>query len=200
MKYRNFTIKIKNCKCSPDCKLLPSLGCSGFNYKHIPQELKEKNFEKYRRNNILKRSKTAKNTLSRKVHKLTTEEQKEKQQLQQWFDNVARKIEQHPYCLECELNGVKTYIPLSQYRNASAHLLPKRKEYGFPSVATHPENFMGALGTTCGHHYAYDRSWEDASKMKVWPMAIDKIKKMLPFIAASEMKNLPPIILNELKL
>lgn len=200
MNHRNSTIKVKNCKCSPDCKLLPSFGCSGFNYKHIPQELKDKNFEKYRRNNILKRKKALKNNISRKLHKLTTEEQTQKHQLQQWFDNVSRKIEQHPYCLECELNGIHTHIPPSQYRNASAHILPKRDEYGFPSVATHPENFMGALGTTCGCHYKYDRSWDDASKMKVWPIAIDKIKKMLPFIAASEIKNLPDIIRQELGL
>ena len=191
-------IKIKNCKCSPDCKLLPSFGCAGYNIKHIKQELKEKNFEKYRRNKILKRKKAAKNNLSRKLHQVSSVP-KEKLELEQWFSNMAFKIAQHPYCLECELNGVLTFIPEKYYRMASAHTLPKRKEYGFPSVAAHPENGF-TLATTCGHHANYDKSWEDASKMKIWPLAIEKIKKMLPFIAASEMKNLPVIIRQELGL
>lgn len=196
---RNSTIKIKNCKCSNDCKSLPTLGCSGYNIKHLPAELKEKYFEKYRKGAIQKRNKSVKSNLSRKLHKLTDEEKMEKLEMQNWFDYVGRKIALEPFCWECKLLGKSTFIPEIYYRHSSAHTMPKRKEHGFPSIKTHPDNYL-ILADTCGHHSLYDRSWDDASKMKVWPIALEKIKKMLPFIAASEMKNLPPIIRQQLDL
>lgn len=113
--------------------------------------------------------------------------------LQKFFDQAAEIIAYNPHCMECELLGVRTFIPQKYYRAATAHVLQKRKEYGFPSIAAHPENFL-VLGTTCGHHALYDRSWEDAQKMKVFPLALSKMKMLLPLISESEKKNLPDFL------
>ncbi len=194
MQKHNSTIRQKHCNCSPDCTLWPTIGCGGKNIKHISEEEKHAKFEKYRRSTLSKRKKAVTSSLSRKLHSVKSDVDKEfRERVELFFQNAAKIIAQHPYCHECELIGIKTFIPEKYYRHASAHCLPKRKEYGFPSIADNVENLL-VLATTCGHHYRYDSSWTTASQMKIWPIALEKIKKMLPFIAASEMKNLPEFI------
>lgn len=120
------------------------------------------------------------------------------EELQQWYKDFGREIEKHPYCRECELNGIRTFIPSKFYRAASAHLLAKRKEYGFPSISTHPLNRL-VLSASCGHHGLWDRSWEDASSMKIFAEAVPKFIKIYPSIAKSEHKNIPECLLQYLE-
>jgi hypothetical protein len=110
-------------------------------------------------------------------------------ELESWFEKVMKLIEKNPYCWEC-----KKFISKSYYRAACAHILPKRKNFGFPSVATHDLNFL-ILGAGCGCHSKYDNSWDDASKMKVWPIAVERFKLIYPNINPSEHKYLPDILL-----
>lgn len=112
--------------------------------------------------------------------------------LQKFFAEAAKVISLKPYCMEC---GKVISQPF--YRAATAHILPKRKEYGFPSIACHPDNFL-ILGASCGCHSRYDRSWEDAAKMKVFPLAIEKFKILYPLIAKSERKNISEVLLQEI--
>jgi hypothetical protein len=49
-------------------------------------------------------------------------------------------------------------------------------------------------------HGQYDSSWENASRMKVWNKAIERIQKIYPSIAQPEKRLLNEIILQELNL
>lgn len=113
--------------------------------------------------------------------------------MQKWFDEFAKIIEADPYCDEC-----RTFIPKQFYRAASAHCLPKRKEYGFPSVKLHPENRI-KLGAGCGCHAKYDSTWEQAAQMKIWPKAVAIFLILYPHIAPAERKNIPEVLLQELE-
>ena len=56
-----------------------------------------------------------------------------------------------------------------------AHILPKRKSGGFPSVATHPLNRV-FLCPDC--HTQMDNKGEDfVKKMKIYPIMIERLKK-----------------------
>lgn len=112
--------------------------------------------------------------------------------LQRYFAEAAKIISMNPYCMECG-----AFIPEAYYRAASAHVLPKRKEYGFPSVCTMIENLL-VLGAGCGCHDKYDRTWEDAATMKVFPKAIEIFKFLYPFIHPSERKNIPEVLRQEI--
>lgn len=111
------------------------------------------------------------------------------EKLQKFYNHVASEISKNPYCCECG-----SFIHEKYYRASSAHVLPKRKEYGFPSVSTNFINFL-ALGATCGCHHKYDTSWEDAAKMKVFPKAIEIFIELYPQIDKSELKNIPEVFL-----
>lgn len=109
----------------------------------------------------------------------------------EWF--IERVNEQTGVCMEC---GGSTKNSLYVYAKACvAHVLPKRDNM-FPSVATHKENSL-ELCTANGCHHRYDNSWEDAAKMKIWPVAVEKFRKMLPFIAPGDRKNIPDVFLQE---
>lgn len=106
---------------------------------------------------------------------------------------AEKELALNPHCAECG-----AYIPKAYYRAATAHCLSKRKEYGFPSVAANLINKL-FLGAGCGCHSRYDRSWEDAAQMKVFPMAIEIFKKLYPLIAKSERKNIPEVFRQEIE-
>lgn len=195
----------KRCKCSPDCTLWPTLGYAGYNVSHAPESMIEEKKQKHRKRQALIQDGTS-------IRKLATpplEQKVEDAQMQLYWLLAKKEIAKHPYCMECELLGKKTFIPehiqmvgqklkLSGYRIATAHVLPKRKEYGFPSVSSNPINKL-ILADSCGHHSMYDSSWEKAATMKVWPLAIEIFKKLYPLIAAAEKKNIPEVLLQELE-
>lgn len=192
----------KKCKCG--CGKWPTLGYDGYNMDCRP-DLKEEKLNKHKKKQALAGDVT-------KVRKLalpTMDQKVEDAQMQLYWMLAKKEIAKHPYCMECELQGKRTFIPefikmvgqklkLSGYRIATAHVLPKRKEYGFPSVAANPINRL-FLADSCGHHTMYDSSWEKAATMKVWPMAVEIFKKLYPLIPASERKNIPEVFLQEIE-
>lgn len=92
--------------------------------------------------------------------------------IEEWYKMVADVIEQKPYCWNCGLP-----ISKSDYRNASAHILFKSL---FPSVATHPLNFIVA-GNRCGCHSATHRM-DTFSEMSVFPLAVKRFWEFEPLI------------------
>lgn len=134
--------------------------------------------------------------IAAKSEKKKAQEKAEKpkaEELAEWF--IQRVAEQTGVCMEC--NG-STISELYVHQKACvAHVLAKRDTM-FPSVATHPENAL-ELCTINGCHDRYDKSWEDASKMNVWPIAVAKFKKILPFIEPSERKNIPDVLWQEVE-
>lgn len=112
--------------------------------------------------------------------------------LVQWFKDKIAALK--GVCQEC---GAPINITDHRFAKMSvAHVLPKR-EGQFPSVATHIENFL-ELGVVCGCHSHYDKGWDEACTMKIWPEVVRKFKIMYPSIAKEERKHIPEILLQEL--
>lgn len=93
-------------------------------------------------------------------------------ELERWFDIIAQDIFMKPKCMEC---GEPIYKPY--YRAATAHILPKAI---FPSVATHPLNYL-ILNAPCGCHNLSHRM-DTFSKMKVFTLAVQRFLKFQPQI------------------
>lgn len=153
------SIKKKYCKCG--CGKFPTLSCNGFNYNCLSDKEKEEKGAKRKLDKRLANNRQSQVRKIKIVQKKVDNEEQEK-----WFTMVAGEIAKNPHCWNCG-----EFIPEQYYRAASGHIFPKRKDYGFPSVATHPMNFL-ILGPGCGCHSKFDRSINDASKMKVWPIAV----------------------------
>lgn len=155
----------------------------------------------YKRTDLDKRSISQKAMERHKAVRLATkiykdkppiELSKERLELEKWYETICKKIDMNPYCWNCGKRITKPF-----YRAACAHVIPKRKNYGFPSVATHPANYL-ILGAGCGCHSKYDMCWEDAKKLKVWEIAVERFKAIYPSIDESEHKNIPEILLESL--
>jgi hypothetical protein len=95
--------------------------------------------------------------------------------LQKFFKDAAKVIEDNPKCWECN-----TFIPKAYYRAATAHILPKNPNSGFPSVAAHPMNYL-VLGAGCGCHNKTHRL-DTFSKMKIFPEAVERFWQFYPLI------------------
>lgn len=81
------------------------------------------------------------------------------------------------------------------WHGSIAHILCKKN---FPSVATHPQNYM-ILSMWNGSHANYDSSWERAASMKVWPYALKIIiTVLLPLLPSEEKRHLPDVVLQEI--
>lgn len=94
-------------------------------------------------------------------------------------------------CEECgqPLNFRKEEIAYG----SQAHILPK--EF-FKSIKTHPANRL-ELGRWCCHGQ-YDSSWDNASKMKVWPKAKQiMLTILIPLLPAQEYRRLPLAVQEE---
>jgi hypothetical protein len=114
--------------------------------------------------------------------------------MEQWFK--ARRKELTGTCDFC---GGKTEKHNNEtYKRSIAHLLPKRSNM-FPSVATHPANYLELCfyGNSC--HTNFDNgiiSWELLRDSKEWSLIVTKFKEIYPFINENEKKNIPESLLS----
>lgn len=103
-----------------------------------------------------------------------------------WFEAKRKECK-----CKCTFCGAKTDSKNDEfYRRAIAHLLPKRdiKQGGFPSVATHDENWV-ELCWQC--HDNFDRSmisWETLADSHEWILLSEKLHQVLPCVAEEERK------------
>lgn len=114
-----------------------------------------------------------------------------------------------PVCAECGMTANWLLEPQQDHQKAEAykliwracqaHILPKKKNYGFPSLRNHLDNHLVLFpswgGTLCGCHGFYDSNWYNASTMKIWPKVIEAFIKLYPSIPKIEHKNIPDILL-----
>lgn len=123
--------------------------------------------------------------------------------LNQWFDYHMEHSE--PVCSECgsRQDWVKQPGYEKIWKACQAHVLPKKKTYGFPSIAANIDNhivlFPSWGGHLCGDHGFYDSNWFNASTMNVWPQIVEKFKKLYPLISKVELKNIPEQLLKEIQ-
>lgn len=128
--------------------------------------------------------------------------------LDDWFEKGMK--EYPPICMECGMNAhwlfeltediKKAEAYKLMWRASQAHILPKKKKYGFPSIATNPDNriilFPSWGGHLCGCHGFYDSNWYNASTMKIWPKVIEIVTvKLYPVLTIEEKKRIPEIFL-----
>lgn len=107
--------------------------------------------------------------------------------LKGWFEKMRNIIKANPICENC--GG-----PISEqhYLHSSAHLLPKRKDYGFPSVRANINNHL-VLCVTAGCHQLWDRAWSDAEMMEVFPLALERFRLFADSIIEEERFRVPDI-------
>lgn len=74
-----------------------------------------------------------------------------------------------------------------------AHILPKRKEHGYPSVALHPINKM-YLCIDC--HTNFDNLGKDfIVKMQLLPKIKERVQQLLPLLTEKERNRVPEYLL-----
>lgn len=108
--------------------------------------------------------------------------------LQGWFSYWMR------FCgFKCEECGeVISRSDIAGLQASQAHILPKADSM-FQSVKTVIHNHL-TLGARCGCHSRFDKSWDAAQKMKVWPLAVQKFKWFCHLISPREVRKLPPVL------
>lgn len=102
---------------------------------------------------------------------------------------------------KCCLCGGKTEKANDEtYRRSIHHLLDKRPTM-FPSVSCHPDNWIEVCfyGNSC-HTNIHSKviTWELLHDSAEWKIIVQKFKKIYPYIAENERRNLPQLLLNEL--
>lgn len=150
------TIKRKTCKCG--CLRLPTLGCAGYSYQCMPEELKAKVGDKKRlQQKRLNASRYASSKLRMDNYKSNVEQDL-------WYRARSLEVSNNQKCWECG-----RYVPTKYVRAASAHILFKSI---FESVATHPLNFLFLCGANGCHEKSH--TIETFSKMTCFPIAIER--------------------------
>lgn len=118
-------------------------------------------------------------------------------ELDVWFED--RRREMTGRCALC--NGRSEKGNDDTYRRSIHHLLDKKPTL-FPSVATHPDNWLELCfyGNSC-HTNIHNRTitWELLADSHEWKIIVDKFKKIYPFIAEGERKNIHPLLIKELQ-
>jgi len=121
--------------------------------------------------------------------------------LQKWFNHFMEISE--PVCAECGMRADWLKLPGNEkiWHACQAHILPKKKEYGFPSLATNLDNHMVLFpswgGHLCGCHGFYDSNWYNATTMKIWTEVVKTFKeKLFAAIPEHEKKNIPEQLQN----
>lgn len=169
------------------CETFKKMGCGGYcgKHEHLDPGYERKQAKKSLKADMPKIKMLIAGTDDKLVDNTAA---KEFQLLQNFFRDAAIELSKHPKCDECG-----NFIPAIYYRASTAHVLPKRKEFGFPSVESHPLNKI-FLGSNCGCHKKYDNTWEEAAQMKIWPKVIVIFQELYPFIHPSEHKNIPDVL------
>lgn len=109
--------------------------------------------------------------------------------LDKWFEE--RRTEMTGKCALCGGKTLKNSD--DEYRRSIHHLFDKRATM-FPSVSTHPDNWLEVCfyGNSCHSGFHNGRiTWSLLHNSKEWEIVAAKIKKILPFIADSELRHLP---------
>lgn len=155
------------------------------------------------------------------LNKISPKRRKENEEAKA-LGNDLREDEYFEYWMKnaiprCENCGMEAYWLLEKqkdekkqeayrliWRACQAHVLPKKKTYGFPSLRNNLDNHLVLFpswgGLLCGCHGWFDSSWYNASTMEIWPKAIEIFKtKLYGLIPEKELKNIPEILLQTLK-
>ena len=109
-----------------------------------------------------------------------------------WFEERRKE------CVgRCALCGEKTEKANDEtYRRSIHHLLDKRKTM-FPSVATHPDNWLEVCFWSNSCHTNLHNgtiTWELLFDSKEWKIIKEKLDRVIPCVSQEEIKRLPPLL------
>lgn len=110
-------------------------------------------------------------------------------ELDRWF--LDRRKEMTGKCAHC---GDKTTKDSDKYyKSAVAHILPKAL---FPSVATHPLNYIELCFWNKSCHTNFDNHTLDITDLNCFDEVIEKFIAMYPSIAPKERRRIPQALMN----
>lgn len=184
----------KRCNCSESCPLWPTLGYKGRNIAHaepgmIQEKIKKQKEREKQRNGIKKTTSKLRN-LSHSNDEVR-EGSKSYKPLDDWFRE--RQKEMTGKCNNC---SGKTEKDSRHYKRSLAHILPKAY---FPSVATHPDNWLELCFYSNSCHTNLDNKMIDLIDLNCFDLVIQKFVKIYPHIAQEERRRIPAILLEYLK-
>lgn len=132
--------------------------------------------------------------ISKKKQKKDREEREarngEDTELQKWYKSIIASEEM--VCWNCGTD--LSWLGYDQKFSCVAHVIEK---VSFPSVETHPYNYIILGRWACNCHGQYDSNWENASKMPIFKEAIDRFIMMEPEI--TERSKIPDVFLLYIK-
>lgn len=108
-----------------------------------------------------------------------------------WFEKIEK--EHWGDSDRCACSECGEQIPVAFARHATAHLFPKRL---FPSVATHPLNYM-ILGAGCGCHEKTHRI-DKIVTLRVWPEISRRMNEVMAHISHEELSHVTTPMLRAL--
>jgi len=132
---------------------------------------------------VAKKKKPLKKVSDKRAAEMKLGKPDERVSLDEWFEKIEKfHCGEHGFthCMECG-----AIVPRAYIRHATAHLLPKNI---FKSVATHELNYL-ILGAGCGCHEKTHRI-DKFIKMKIWPIAKERILTMMPFLPTDELRRI----------
>lgn len=135
---------------------------------------------------LLNGQKTAKESKKAERPKAADREKSEsKRVMAAFFESLIPKMPGK--CMECG-----KALPRGggwQTKATMAHILPKRKRFGFPSVACNEKNIVYLC---IDHHTNYDNLGADyAKKMKIYPLLRQRVSEMWPLLTDEEKNKVP---------
>jgi len=183
------SLQRKSCKCG--CSNMPTISYEGYFHQHAPQEVLDRIEVKQKRKNAVKKDLT-----KLRVVEVESDDNralaKNYGALDRWFREVRKSMTGK--CMNC---GGKTCADNDkEYKRSVAHILPKAY---FKSVATHPDNFLELCfyGNSC--HTNLDHHMIDLIELNCFDTVIQKFTKIYPHIAKDELRRVPPILIEYLK-
>jgi hypothetical protein len=131
------------------------------------------------------RHRDAEGAAKRKAKGITSDAYGDKRAVDRWFQEQINQMPDR--CEECN-ERLYNYAPHA-LRSFVAHVVPKRKVYGCPSVKMHPMNRL-FLCTPC--HTNYD-TWgaDKVTQMNCYRLAVERFLLLCGAIAEQEWKNVP---------
>src|SRR5574337_1390690 len=171
------TIKRKTCKCG--CLRLPTLGCAGYSYQCMPEELKAKVGDKKKlQQKRLNASKYAST-------KLRMDNYKSKYELQLWF--MFHMVNSKRECENCGAD--LSHYNATEWKGSQHHIAEKSL---CPSVESNIYNH-GVLGYYCCHSQ-WHSSFLNSSKMPFMKIAKQRFQLFKHLIPAEELRKVNPFL------
>jgi len=177
---------IQQKRCKGGCGRYPDMGGKGYCFNCKPEYKIE----------VIDRSKkrvAAKNSNSKLRSGIANEQEnkslaKNYGELDRWFKE--RRKEMTGRCHHC--GGPSCKHDDKYYKFSICHILPKAY---FPSVATHPSNFVELCFWNKNCHGNMDNKMLDLIEMNCWDEIVTKFCSMYPFIAEKEKRRIPDVLL-----